>query len=92
MRKSRFTETEIIYAVKQAEAGVPVAEVARKYGVSLKTIYAWRIIRGAFRERGRPAEAGRGRTAINLGPNNVPTRKCLRGGPCQPYRPCRERC
>jgi len=39
---SRFTETEIVYAVKQAEAGVPVAEVARKYGVSLKTIYAWR--------------------------------------------------
>ena len=42
MRKSRFTETEIVYAVKQAEAGVPVREVARKYGVSLKTIYAWR--------------------------------------------------
>ena len=31
-----------MYTVKQAEAGVPVAEVARKYGVSLKTIYAWR--------------------------------------------------
>lgn len=42
MRKSRFTETEIVYAVKQAEAGVPVGDVARKYGVSLKTIYAWR--------------------------------------------------
>ena len=34
MKKSRFTETEIIYAVKQAEAGVPVRELARKYGVS----------------------------------------------------------
>ena len=42
MRKSRFTETEIVYAVKQIEAGVPVREVARKYGVSDKTLYAWR--------------------------------------------------
>jgi putative transposase len=42
MRKSRFTETEIVYAVKQAEAGVPVPEVARKYGVSVKTVYLWR--------------------------------------------------
>ena len=32
MKKSKFTETEIVYAVKQAEAGVPVREVARKYG------------------------------------------------------------
>jgi putative transposase len=34
MKKSKFTETEIVYAVKQGEAGVPVREVARKYGVS----------------------------------------------------------
>lgn len=42
MRKSKFSESEIVYAVKQAEAGVPVAELARKYGVSAKTVYAWR--------------------------------------------------
>ena len=42
VKKSKFTETEIVYAVKQVEAGVPVREVARKYGVSEKTIYTWR--------------------------------------------------
>lgn len=42
MKKSRFTETEIIYAVKQMELGMAVAEIARKYGVSEKTIYGWR--------------------------------------------------
>ena len=42
MKKSRFSETEIVYAIKQVEAGVSVPEVARKYGVSDKTIYDWR--------------------------------------------------
>jgi putative transposase len=42
MRQSRFTETEIIYAVKQVELGIRVQEIARKYGVSDKTVYLWR--------------------------------------------------
>jgi len=42
MKKSRFTEAEIVGAVKQIEAGVPVKELARKYDVSLKTLYTWR--------------------------------------------------
>jgi putative transposase len=42
MRQSRFTETEIIYAVKQVELGIPVQEIARKYGASDKTVYLWR--------------------------------------------------
>jgi putative transposase len=42
MRPSKFTENEILYAVKQLEAGIPVKELARKYGVSDKTIYHWR--------------------------------------------------
>ena len=48
MRKSKFSESEIVYAVKQAEAGVPVAELARKYGVSAKTVYAWRKTYGGL--------------------------------------------
>lgn len=42
MRKSKFTGEQMVYAVKQIEAGVPVAELSRKYGVSEKTLYAWR--------------------------------------------------
>jgi putative transposase len=42
MKLSRFTETEIIYVVKQAEAGISVKELSRKYGVCEQTIYRWR--------------------------------------------------
>jgi transposase-like protein len=33
-RKSKFTSEQIAYAVKQVEAGAPVAELCRKYGIS----------------------------------------------------------
>ena len=42
MRQSRFTETGIVYAVKHVELGIPVREIARKDGVSDKTVYLWR--------------------------------------------------
>jgi len=41
-RKSKFSEQEIVYALKQVEAGVPLAELCRKYGVSEQTFYRWR--------------------------------------------------
>ena len=42
MRKSRFSQTEIVYAVKQVEMGVPIKEIARKHGVCENTVYQWR--------------------------------------------------
>ena len=42
MRKSRFTDEQIAHALAQAELGVPVKELCRKYGVSEATFYAWR--------------------------------------------------
>ena len=42
MRKSRFSDEQIVYALKQAELGVPIAEVCRKYGISEQTFYRWR--------------------------------------------------
>lgn len=42
MKKSRFTESQIIKAVKAYEAGRSVNELAREYGVSQATIYGWK--------------------------------------------------
>lgn len=42
MKKSRFTEEQIAYALKQAELGIAVSEVCRKLGVSEATFYNWK--------------------------------------------------
>jgi len=42
MRKSRFTEEQIAYALKQAELGTKVEEICRKMGISDATFYKWR--------------------------------------------------
>lgn len=42
MKRSRFTEEQITYALKQAEGGEPVAEICRKMGVSQNSFYQWR--------------------------------------------------
>ncbi len=42
MRKSRFTDSQILAILKQAESGVPVAELCREHGMSDATFYKWR--------------------------------------------------
>lgn len=42
MKKSKFTEEQIAFALRQAESGTTVAEVCRKMGVSEATFYNWK--------------------------------------------------
>ena len=42
MKKSRFTNEQIAFALKQADTGTPVTEICRKMGVSEPTFYCWK--------------------------------------------------
>ncbi|UCF68757.1 MAG: transposase [Acidobacteriota bacterium] len=42
MRRSRFTDEQIAYALRQVETGTAVVEVCRKLGVSEQTFYRWK--------------------------------------------------
>ena len=42
MKKSKFSDSQILSILKQHEAGVPVSELAREQGVSTALIYQWR--------------------------------------------------
>ena len=42
MKKTRFTEQQIAFALKQADTGTAVAEVVRKMGISEATFYNWK--------------------------------------------------
>lgn len=42
MKRGRFTEEQIAYVLRQADAGTPVADVCRSAGVSEATFYVWK--------------------------------------------------
>jgi putative transposase len=42
MKRSKFTEGQIVFALRQAETGVKVEEVCRKMGISEATFYNWK--------------------------------------------------
>lgn len=48
MRKSRFTEEQIIGILKEHQAGLSAAELCRKHGVSDATFYKWRAKYGGM--------------------------------------------
>jgi putative transposase len=42
MKRSKFSEEQIAYALRQVEAGTPVGDVCRQLGVSEATLYVWK--------------------------------------------------
>jgi len=48
MKKSKFTDQQIAFALHQAEAGTAVEEVCRKMGVSQATFYRWKKVFGGL--------------------------------------------
>ena len=48
MKRSRFTEEQIIGILKEHETGVPVADLCRKHGVSNASLYNWKAKYGGM--------------------------------------------
>ncbi len=48
MKASRYTEAQIIGILRQAEGGVPVAELCREHGMSTASLYKWRAKYGGM--------------------------------------------
>jgi putative transposase len=42
MKRSKFSESQVVFALRQAESGVKVSEICRKMGISEATFYNWK--------------------------------------------------
>ena len=48
MKKSRYSDSQILAIIKQAESGVPVSELCREHGISAASFYKWRAKYGGM--------------------------------------------
>ena len=53
MKRSRFTDEQIIGILREQEAGSPTAEVCRRHGISSATFYAWNATKAQVSAVGR---------------------------------------
>ena len=54
MKRSKFSDTQILAILKQAESGIPVPQLCREHGISTATFYNWcDVPGGAFGHRHR---------------------------------------
>ena len=51
MKRTRFTETQIVSILKKQEAGIPTTEICREYGISNATFYNWKAKYGGLEVR-----------------------------------------
>jgi len=58
MKRSRFTEEQIITILREQETGVPVADLCRKHGLSSPTFYKWKAKYGVSMRRGPQSDVG----------------------------------
>ena len=57
MKKSRYSEEQVAYALRLAESGTPVADVCRQTGIAEATFYLWKKVRQPRCARGPRAAA-----------------------------------
>ncbi len=70
MKKSRFTESQIVSILKEADAGMKVEQICRKHGISNATYYNWKSKYGGM-------EASDVKRLKELEDENVRLKKCL---------------